>query len=270
MIIENYTQKFETPAVDLWNQCCFFDPVDVEKFRRQALFDENFDPSLAWVAREGDHLAGFVYGTKRKFPYLERGLEPDRGWINVIFVHPEYRRMGIGQALYGAVEKELRKRGCRNITAGAYSPNYFFWGIDPDHYSDAVSFFETNGYKSCGEHYSMGKDLHGYRIPEEIIAKKKAAEGKGYRFMKFDYGDSLELLDFLKEEFGGGWKRSALIAMQNGCAEDLILIIRNPSDRICGFCMRAIDGNPMRFGPVGVSESERNLGLGTILLDLQC
>lgn len=58
--------------------------------------------------------------------------------------------------------------------------------------------------------------------------------------------------------------------MQKGISEDLILLILDPDDKICGFCMRAIDGNPMRFGPVGVSGSKRNMGLGSILLDMQC
>ena len=55
--------------------------------------------------------------------------------------------------------------------------------------------------------------------------------------------------------------------MRNGTAEDLILLVINPQDRICGFCMRMIDGNPARFGPIGIDRSLRNEGLGSILLD---
>ena len=58
--------------------------------------------------------------------------------------------------------------------------------------------------------------------------------------------------------------------MQRNEAEDLILVVTDPQGRICGFCMRAIDGNPMRFGPIGVNKNLRNLGIGTILLDMQC
>ena len=93
-----------------------------------------------------DKVVGFIYGTKRKFPYLERGLEPDRGWINVMFVDKAYWKQGIGQQLLDLCEGELKRRGCRNITLGAYSPSYFFWGVDPVHYPEAVRFFEQNGY----------------------------------------------------------------------------------------------------------------------------
>ena len=116
----------------------------------------------------------------------------------------------------------------------------------------------------------MAKDLHGYQIPAPILEKKAAAEAKGYRFLPFDYSYTLELLEFLRTEFGGGWKRNALIAMQEGTAENLIWLILAPEGSICGFCMRAIDRNPMRFGPIGIAASRRNEGLGTILLDLQC
>ena len=95
----------------------------------------------------------------------------------------------------------------------------------------------------------MAKDLHGYQIPALILEKKAAAEAKGYRFLPFDYSYTLELLEFLNTEFGGGWKRNALIAMQEGTAEDLIWLILAPEGSICGFCMWAIDRNPMRFGP---------------------
>ena len=270
MKIEHYSQRYEKQTVDLWNRCCTFDPIDIKKFRKQALFDDNFDPELAWVALDGDKEVGFIYGTKRKFPYLERGLEPERGWINVIYVDPDYREQGIGQKLYDLCERSLVNLGCKNLTVGAYSPNYFFWGIDPDHYGRAVTFFENNGYTNIGEHYSMGKDLHGYQIPAEVLKKKEEAGAQGYCFRIFDYADSLELLEFLKREFGGGWKRNALQAMQRNEAEDLILVVTDPQGRICGFCMRAIDGNPMRFGPIGVNKNLRNLGIGTILLDMQC
>lgn len=270
MYIRNYLQTDEQDVINLWNCTCTFDTIDVKKFRKQAIFDDNFDSDLSWVAVENDRIIGFIYGTKRKFPYLERGLEPTRGWINVLFVDPDYQRQKIGTQLLTACENALIERGCTNITLGAYSPNYFFWGIDPKNYPKAICFFEKHNYCSIDEHFSMAKDLHGYQIPAAILEKKNAAEKNGYQFMQFDYRYALELLDFLKTEFGGGWKRNALISMQNDTAEDYIQLILAPDSSICGFCMRAIDGNPMRFGPIGIAKSHRNAGLGSILLNLQC
>ena len=78
----------------------------------------------------------------------------------------------------------------------------------------------------------------------------------------------VDLLEFAKVEFGGGWKRNLLISMQNNLAEDNVLLCVDQNDQLAGFCMRQIDGNPMRFGPIGVMASQRNWGLGSILLDL--
>lgn len=270
MEIRNYSQKEEQQVVDLWNRTCDFDSIDVWKFRRQAILDENFDVNLSWIAKEEEKIIGFIYGTKRKFPYLERGLEPERGWINVLFVDKEYQNRGIGTLLLKKCEQALQEARCQNITLGAYSPNYFFPGVDVVHYLPAVKFFEKHGYVLQDKHYSMGRNLHGYRIPQSTLEKKELAEQKGYVFLTFSYEYALELLKFLGEEFGGGWKRNALNAMQKGIAEDVILLIQNAQKRICGFCMRAIDGNPMRFGPIGISKEERNAGLGGILLDMQC
>lgn len=268
MRYEHYTQAFEAQVVDLWNRCCTFDPIDVGKFRRQALFDDNFDPVFSWVALSGDELLGFAYGTRRRFPYLERGLEPVRGWVNVLFVAPEARRQGVGHELLSRVEHALVEDGASNITLGAYSPSYFFAGIDPENYPDAASFFEAHGYRASETHFSMGRNLHGYAIPPKTQARRAALEQEGYRFIPFDYSYALDLLDFLHRELGAGWKRNALISMREGTAEDSMLMVLDPAGEICGWCMRAIDGNPMRFGPIGVAAKERNNGIGSVLLDL--
>lgn len=269
MQIINYSQYYEQQVVDCWNRCCWYDAITIEKFRKQALFDDNFDNELCFVAVEDEKVIGFILGTKRKFPYLERGLEPTKGWVNVIFVDEKYRRKGIGTKLLNSVESILIDRGVTNIILGAYSPNYFFAGLDPIHHEEACRFFDKMGYVSGAEHFSMSRDLHGFKMSDKVIEKKHEAENKGFKFINFEYKYSLELLEFLKEEFGGGWKRNALIAMQNSIAEDVMLVVLDKENHICGFCMRMIDGNPMRFGPIGIAKSARNEGIGGILLEMQ-
>lgn len=266
-IVQYHHKTMESQVVDLWNRCCYFDPITVEKFRKQALFDDNFDNELCYAALIEGKVVGFVLATKRKFPYLERGLEEDRGWINVLFVDEKYRRRGIGDTLLKKVEELLIGRAVKKITLAAYSPGYFFAGLDPEHYPESIAFFEKHGYQRHESHYSMGKDLHGFQISEKILKKKAEAEKKGYGFQPFDASYSLELLDFLKREFGGGWKRNALNAMRLGKAEERIYLVLNPNQEICGCANRAIDDNEMRFGPIGIAEAFRNEGLGSILLE---
>ena len=269
MEIITYNQKYDNQVVDLWNKTCTFDALDVHKFQKQALLDDNFDASLAFIALDDDKVIGFAYGTKRKFPYLERGLEPDKAWINVLFVDKNYWHLGIGKALLEKIECSLKELGCKSITLGAYSPNYFFYGVDKVNYKEAANFFERHGYKEIDTHYSMGRNLHGFQIEDKILKKKKDLEEKGYQFKNFSYDYAIELLDFLKKEFGGGWKRNALMSMQKDQAQNRIIIVIDPKGEICGCCMRAIDDNPMRFGPIGIAKSKRDEGIGSVLLQTQ-
>jgi len=268
MEILNYSQKYEEAVVDLWNTTLIADPIIVQKFRKQALLDDNFDTELCFIAVEDDYVAGFLLATKRKFPYLERGLEPTRGWINVLFVDKDHKRQGIGESLVKRAEAKLKSMGAETITLGAYSPNYFFPGVDKGNYNGAMKFFDKLGYQAGKESYSMCKDLHGYKISEETLEKLTIAQENGFSFVNFEYKYALELLEFSKSEFGGGWKRNALISMQNNNAENCILLVLNSEQKIVGFCMRMIDGNPMRFGPIGVKGEVRNFGIGGILFDI--
>ena len=79
MKLTTYDQKYENDVVALWNQELPEDPITVHKFRHQALLDDNFDSDLCYVALENEKVIGFLLATRRKFPYLERGTEPDRG-----------------------------------------------------------------------------------------------------------------------------------------------------------------------------------------------
>ncbi len=260
-----FNQKYEYQIVDLWNKCCKCDPITIDKFRQQALYDDNFNPELCFIALDNNQVVGFILATKRIFPYLERGLEPDRGWINVLFVDENYRNQGIGTHLYQLIENKLKCLGVKEITLAAYSPNYFFSGIDEENYQEASIFFKKMGYIDKGYHYSMKRNLLDYEMSNEIKIKKKECEDKGYQFIPFKYSYSLELLEFLKNEFGGGWKRNALMSMKNHTAEEVILLVLH-QNKICGFSMSAIDGNPHRFGPIGISSDYRNEKIGTILL----
>lgn len=263
-----FNQKFEDKVISLWNQTLIHDQISVEKFRKQILFDENFQSELCLLAIEDGDVAGFILGMKRKIPYLERGLEPERGWISIMFVAEKYQRRGIGTALVDVIEGRLKEAGAKTVTLAAYSPNYFFPGIDIQGYAKAVTFFEKLGYTQGEASFSMDKDLHDFCITPEWEKKKRAAEEAGYEFRCFQWKDSLELLEFLKANFGGGWKRNALLAMQAGTAEDVITVALYQG-QIVGFAMREIDGNPMRFGPIGVCEKVRNAGIGGILFEVK-
>lgn len=266
--IINYDHRYETSIIDLWNRTLVADSINASFLRKQILFDDNFQDDLCLLAIDNEKIIGFILGIKRVYPYLDRGLEPDRGWISVLFVDPDYQRKGIGSRLVDEIEKKFVDKGVKRINVASYSPGYFFPGIDVNAYKEAIEFFKHKNYSDLGEAVSMERSLFDHKLSDDFYNRKRIAEKEGFKFTRFSYDKSFELLIFLQKNFGGGWKYNALTAMRNQTAEDTIWLALNSDNQIVGFCMRKMDGNDNRFGPFGVLENLRSHGLGYILFEL--
>ncbi len=264
--LESFQQERFQQVLTCWNQSLIYDGIDEERFKQLILLDENFNPDLFLLALNQEKVVGFCYGVRRKIPYLERGLEENRGWIVIMGVLPEYQNQGIGTILCDEVEKRLKDMGTKEITLCAYSPNYFFPGIDK-RYQQAISFFENRNYAYRAESVSMQRSLWDYHMADQYKEKLASLEKDGIHIIRYNDEYMLPLLNYLLENFGAGWKRNALIAMQKKEAEDTILLVVDEQKNILGFCMRKIDGNDARFGPFGVSEHLRSKGIGGVLFE---
>lgn len=264
-IIE-FQQSYLDEVLQCWNEVLLFDQISEQRFFDLVLLDDNFDASLFKLAIVDEHCVGFCYGIKRKVPYLERGMEPERGWISIMAVKEAYQRKGIATKLIKAVEATLIEKGTTNITLCAYSPNYFTPGIDL-RYDKAIALFQRLGYETTAQSVSMQRSLWDYEMSDPVKEKRCALEEEGIRIIPFEKNYVCELLSYALENFGAGWKRNVLNAMQKKEAEDTILLCINQSDEIIGFAMRKIDGNESRFGPIGVNESLRSKGIGGILFE---
>lgn len=266
--IREYDHRYEADIIDLWNRTLVADSINPQVFRKQILFDDNFQKDLCLIALESDILVGFLLGIKRVYPYLDRGLESDRAWISILFVDPRFQNKGIGKDLVNEIEKRFLAKGVSRINVASYSPGYFFPGVDVNVYEGAIKFFVKLGYIDLGEAVSMERSLFNHILTEEFYERKRKAEEHGFRFTRFTYDRSFELIEFLGTNFGGGWKYNALTAMRNQVAEDTIWLAINSENSIVGFCMRKMDGNDHRFGPFGVLDTLRSHGLGYILFEL--
>ena len=103
-----FNQTYENEVINLWNKCLVHDVISKEIFENKALFDENFDKHLTVLALDNNKVVGFLMATKRKFPYLERGLESEKAWINVFFVEEKNRNKGIGRTMHDIIIKKLK------------------------------------------------------------------------------------------------------------------------------------------------------------------
>ncbi len=265
MKIVNFNQKYQSQVVELWNSTLVRDCTTEELFIKNIILEDNFDSELCFVGLEDDKVIAFLLASKRKFPYMERGLEPLRGWVNIMFVHKDYQNRGYGKQLLNLAEEKLVSMGATSITLNAYSPSYITPGIDIEAYESAEKLAVNNGYVCTEECSSMYKSLFNFEYPKDIAERKEKAIQAGFSFIPFENKYTLELLEFLKVNFGGGWKRNALLAMLDGRAEDTIILCLDKTGKIVGYAQREMDGNRDRFGPFGVLESLRSHGLGAII-----
>lgn len=262
---QNFSMEYLDEIIQLWNQELTYDRISKQRFLDQILYDENFSSELFKVATVDDNVVGFVYGIKRLVPYLTRGLEPTRGWILQVAVAKSFKRQGVGRELVRQIETAFKSEDVTEITLCAFSPNYFAPGIDL-RYVDGMEFFKKMGYLSKGDAVSMGAILTNHEVDaDNIISKKKK---QGIRIISYNDNYYAKILDFAEKEFGGGWHRNLLLAMQAGEAKDTIFLAIDTENQVIGFTMRKIDGNDMRFGPIGVSSQIRSQGLGGALLEV--
>lgn len=75
------------------------------------------DPRAAvFLAREGERAAGFAHCQLRT-DYVEGTDSSPVGYLEAVYVLPEYRSRGLGRALVAACEAWARRRGCREFAS---------------------------------------------------------------------------------------------------------------------------------------------------------
>lgn len=116
---------------------------------------EGFDPTLWFMAMDGDEIAGFS---------LCRDEKESGGWVNVLGVRRPWRRKGLGRALLHHSFGEFYKRGIRNV----------YLGVDAQSLTGATRLYERAGMHVIRQYNSYEKELRaGKELSTQFI------EGKG-------------------------------------------------------------------------------------------
>ncbi len=110
---------------------------------------KNFDPTLWYLAKDGDEIAGVC----RNSPSMPE--DPDMGWVNQLCVRKPWRRQGLGMALLLTAFNEFYRRGKKR--AGL--------GVDATSLTNATRLYEKAGMHVTKEYDTYefelraGKDL---------------------------------------------------------------------------------------------------------------
>ncbi len=256
-------------VVALWNESL---PLPFHVDRR--LFEQNLTVSPHYraegtrVAVSDDRIVGFVACRRAQEPMAAQGLITDKGWLSVLFVHPRYRRRGVGQALLDA---GLSWLGAVDVLPGG-DPDHFFPGV-PEGCDAMRRFLEKRGFVFGSKAWDLQQDVSAWQAP---------AGPDRARIVPCEAGWVPQLYEFFERTFPGRWyydmrRRLALEANPND-----VLVVRDPDGTIQGFSStfhpgsrrlgpsvywrQAMGPHYGGLGPIGVSPEVRQKGLGLALV----
>jgi GNAT superfamily N-acetyltransferase len=253
-------------------------PLREALFRQNTVLDPQFDAAGAPLATDMStgRTVGCCVAKVAREPIGADGLLPDRGWISLIAVHPDYQRRGIGAALLRAGEAFLRAQRRPAAELGT-DPAHFFPGVPDD--TGAAAFFEACGYTLRGEAYDLHRSLRDYRTPRTVTAA--LAENSDVEVRPLAAGEESALDRFFEATFPGRWRYTmGRFLAAGGAIGDVMGVVQGGAVR--GFAMlfhprsrwigpsiawRENEAATGGLGPMGLSEELRGRGLGRVLLD---
>lgn len=263
--IRPYRGSDEVALLALWNASMTHDRIDPPVFHTKVLLDLNFNPDGLLVAETEGRLVGFVLSLARQVPQFLDGLQPETAWITAFGVHPDFRRKGIGRALFERALARLAALGAREVLISPYTPNYFVPGVDVAAYPHTIAFLHATGWQTVDEPISMRAEITGFQIPPEIEAREIALAAEGYAVRPVEPADLPELMGFIAHHFGWDWVRHAqdyLLELFGPGSDQVCFLVATHHGRVVGYCQQRRE----RFGPFGVDPSLRSKGIGRVLL----
>ena len=189
------------------------------------LFDRNTSNSYvdaSYVATINNNMVGFIIGKVWDNEYEIKGYN-ECGWINLIYVLPQYRKRGIGTILLEKVESEFRKLNKCIIHLGRDYLNYFP-GLPCD-LKNSLEWFKKRGYNNPYNTYDL------------ICSKNKdltPLENLDYIFRCANLNDKDKLIEFMNRNWPGRWTKEVIDYFDSGgTGKEYLLILDN--DKICAF-----------------------------------
>jgi len=128
---------------------------DDMKMFQHFMYGLDSDPSLCFLAMDGDRIAGMALCR----PKIDD--EPDMGWVDDLGVRREYRRKGLGLALLRQAFGEFYRRGKRKVGLG----------VDAYNLTGALRLYERAGMHMYRKFNTYEKELRpGVELSTQSVA----------------------------------------------------------------------------------------------------
>ncbi|WNR45725.1 GNAT family N-acetyltransferase [Paenibacillus roseipurpureus] len=245
-------------------------PMQEQLFRQNSFDDVNVLQGGSWIAvDEGSGKAvGFIVA-KQWQEQRELVLGAGAGWIQVLLVDRDFRRLGIGSELLKRAETALLERGVHKILLGR-DPWHYFPGI-PKEYPEVRAWFDAKGYKDDNR---VENDLLAM-YDEHTANELPRQEGVSYRLLESHEKD--DLLAFFRRCFPGRWEYEAIRYFELGGTGREFVVVETDG-HIVGFCRINDSSSPIiaqnvywsplfedelgGIGPLGVDSAYQGRGFG--------
>lgn len=128
-------------------------PMEYDKWEHWTVGRESFDPSLWYLAFEGDQLAGV------SLCWYEAPTQ--MGWVGTLGVRRPWRRQGLGMALLKHSFGQFYRRGQRKVKLG----------VDSQNLTGATRLYERAGMHIVRQFYTYEKELRaGIELSTQTIS----------------------------------------------------------------------------------------------------
>ncbi|NUM70916.1 MAG: GNAT family N-acetyltransferase [Ignavibacteriaceae bacterium] len=223
--------------------------------REKTFGDPDFAPELTEVLIDDDqNIAAFIMGVVRQRD------EGPMGYVKLFAVGYNYRRMGYGTKLLSSIEAKFRAAGVSKVRLFESWANYYMPGVDP-FYTEAIAFFERNGYKKFNDTSNLSADL---TISDfDTSDEEKALEADSIQIKRAEPNEKDEILDWIDSTWKA-WHGEVEAAFRN---DPVSLHIAKIDGKVRAFS--AYECNNIGtgwFGPMGTGPEFRGKGVGGILL----
>ena len=225
-----------------------------EILQKRIFDDPDHLPDHGFLLRDNGKTIGFMIG-------VLRGSE---GWLKLFAVDQEHRRSGVGSMMLAEIEALFQSGAAERVHILNSSPYYFMPGLDP-RYTEALCFLQSHGYTVERYVHNMEVGLTENDFDTAQAESKLAKEGIKIRRLKRE--DEQTFYEWMLGTWSQNWTTESCNSLRNTPVTTFIAL--DLDGNICGFATYDVTMFRGGFGPTGVDESLRGLGIGKILF-LRC
>jgi mycothiol synthase len=221
-----------------------------EPLRRTIFDDSDYKGEHGFMVLDGEGVVGVMVG-------VQRGEE---AWLKLFAVDKDHRRLGIARHMLDELEGRFRGAGVKRIHTLNSSPHYIMPGLDV-RYTAGLCLLQGRGYQLDQYVHNMRVDLDSVDL--DTGEAESALAGQGIVFRRLRHEDEPVLRPWIHGHWGSSWATEACNSLKNDPVTSHVAL---KDGRLVGFATYDVMALTSGFGPTGVEESMRGLGLGKILL----